>query len=122
MKLHLVLMRALAAVIAFGSFGWFLGLICTQLYRWFRDGAWTSISTNDGLISLVTSCCMHPGDAGRIADFSRWLEAPASWFGWHRVFELMPASVSLFLVSMLANFVYIYCSDRLDAGRRPTGA
>jgi hypothetical protein len=121
MKLHLVVLRALAAIVAFGSFAWFLGLIGTQIFRWFRDGAWTRISTSDGLISLVTSCCTRENGAGRMVEFSRWLEAPASWFGLHRVLEVLPASVSLFSLSVLANFLYIYCSDRLDAGRRPAG-
>lgn len=119
MKIPLIFLRVVAAITAFGSFCWFLGLIGTQIYRWFRDGAWTAISSSNGLVSLVTSCCMHSGDTGRMADFSRWLEAPSSWFGWHRLLEHMPASVSLFLVSMFANFVYIYCSDRLDTKRRP---
>jgi len=121
MKYHLIFLRAISAIVAFGSFAWFLGLIGTQLYRWFRDGAWTRISTSDGLTSLVTSCCMQDGSTGRMADFAQWLGAPASWFGWHRVLELLPASVSLFSLSVLANFVYIYCSDRLEAQRRPAG-
>jgi len=121
MKLHLVVLRAVSAIIAFGSFAWFLGLIGTQIFRWFRDGAWTRISTSDGLISLVTSCCVRDNGAGRMWEFSRWLEAPGSWFGLHRVLEVLPASVSLFSLSVLANFLYIYCSDWLDAQQRPAG-
>jgi hypothetical protein len=119
MKLHLIFLRAFAAIIAFGSFAWFLGLIGTQVYRWFRDGAWAGISTSDGLISLVTSCCMQDANAGRTADFVRWLGTPGSWYGVHRILDVLPASVSLFSLSVLANFIYIYCSDRLDAQRRP---
>jgi hypothetical protein len=115
MKLHLILLRALAAIAAFGSFVWCLGLIGTQLLRWFRDGAWPHISASDGLISLVTSCCSRADGAGRMADIARWLESPASWIGLHRVLELLPASIGLFLLSVFANFIYIYCSDRLDA-------
>jgi hypothetical protein len=117
MKLHLILLRALSAVVAFGSFAWCLGLVGTQLYRWFRDGAWTRISTSDGLISLVTSCCTQGDSEGRMAEIARWLEAPASWFGLHRVLDLLPASIGLFLLSVFGNFLYIYCSDRLDALR-----
>ena len=122
MKLQLMLLRAFSAIIAFGLFAWFLGLIGTQLYRWFRDGAWARISTSDGLISLVTSCCMRDGNASSMADFTHWLGAPGSWFGVHRILELLPASVSLFVLSVLANFIYIYCSDRLEVLRRPSGS
>jgi hypothetical protein len=121
MKIHLILLRALAAIVAFGSFAWCLGLIGNQLYRWAHDGAWPRISTSDGLISLVSSCCA-PGDgAGRMADITHWLESPASWIGVHRVLELLPASIGLFLLSVFANFIYIYCSDQLESLRRPAG-
>jgi hypothetical protein len=122
MKIHLILLRALAAILAFGSFAWCLGLIGEQLYRWARDGAWPGISTSDGLISLVTSCCVRADGAGRMADIGRWLESPASWIGLHRVIELVPASISLFLLSVCANFIYIYCSDQLAVKPRAPGA
>jgi hypothetical protein len=123
MKAHLIFFRAISAVVAFSSFAWFLGLIIMQVYRWFRDGAWTHIGASDGLLSIVTSCCLREDGTGRMAELTHWLEAPTSWFGWHRVLEVMPASIGLFLLSVLANFVYIYCSDRLDGKRPPaTGA
>jgi hypothetical protein len=121
MKIHLMALRALAAVIAFGSFAWCLGLIGTQLYRWARDGAWPRISASDGLVSLVSSCCARGDGEGHMADIARWLESPASWLGLHRILELLPASIGLFLLSVFANFIYIYCSDRLDSQRRPAG-
>ncbi len=112
---RLVWMRALGAIVAFGSLGWFLGLILTQIFRWFRDGEWTRIAISDGLLSLVTSCCVHDGSTGWLADFAHWLELPESWFGLHKVLEVLPASVGLFALSVLGNFVYVYCSDRLAA-------
>jgi hypothetical protein len=30
------------------------------------------------------------------------------------VLEAVPASIGLFLLSVFSNFIYIYCSDRLD--------
>jgi hypothetical protein len=119
MKFYLIVLRALAAIVAFGSFAWCLGLIGDQLYRWAHDGAWPRISTSDGLISLVTSCCARADGAGRMADIAHWLESPASWIGLHRVLELVPASIGLFLLSVFANFIYIYCSDQLEARQRP---
>jgi hypothetical protein len=119
MKFYLIVLRALAAIVAFGSFAWCLGLIGDQLYRWAHDGAWPRISTSDGLISLVTSCCTRADGAGRMADIAHWLESPASWIGLHRVLELVPASIGLFLLSVFANFIYIYCSDQLEARQRP---
>ena len=114
MKLRFVMLRAVAAVVAFGSFTWFLCLIGTQVYRWFRDGEWTRIGISDGLLSLISSCCVTNGSSGAMAQFVRWLEAPQSWLGWHRVLEVVPASMGLFLLSVLGNFIFISCSDRLD--------
>lgn len=113
MNLRFVVLRAVSAVVAFGSFAWFLCLVGTQVYRWLRDGEWTRIGIGDGLLSLMSSCCVTNG-GGATAQFVRWLEAPQSWLGWHRVLEVVPASIGLFLLSVLGNFIFIYCSDRLD--------
>lgn len=107
-------LRAVAAVVAFGAFICFLALLCLQLYHWLRDGEWTHIGIRDGLLSLVSSCCTHADGSGLGAQFQRWLEAPESWLGWHRVLEVVPATVGLFLLSVFGNFAYIYCSDRLE--------
>ena len=108
-------MRAAAAVAAFGTLAWFLGLIGLQVYHWFRDDAWTHIGLRDGLLSLVSSCCVSDESApGMMAAFMRWLETPESWLGLHVVLEAVPASIGLFLLSVFSNFIYIYCSDRLD--------
>ncbi|MFI4889239.1 MAG: hypothetical protein ACHQIL_01780 [Steroidobacterales bacterium] len=122
MRLRFVWLRAISAVVTFTAFSCFLGLIGMQIYRWFRDGEWTRISISDGLLSLVTSCCVHVDDAGTMAAFTRWLEAPQSWLGLHRVLEVLPATIGLFLLSVFWNFLYIYCSDRLDAAGPPPAA
>jgi hypothetical protein len=120
MKTRLIWVRACAAVAAFGALAWFLGLIGLQVYQWFRDGEWTHIGVRDGLLSLVSSCCVRDESApGMMAAFMRWLESPDSWLGLHRVLEAVPASVGLFLLSVFANFIYIYCSDRLDELTEP---
>jgi hypothetical protein len=115
----LVLIRSISAVVAFSAFVLFLGLIGMQMFRWFRDGEWSRISISDGLLSIVSGCCARDDGAGTMVALARWLEAPQSWIGWHRVLEVMPASIGLFLISVLANFVYVYCSDRLDQQPRP---
>ena len=115
MNRRLIWGRAVAAVAAFGALSWFLGLIGLQVYHWFRDGEWTHIGLRDGLLSLVSSCCVSDETGpGLMAAFLRWLEAPESWLGLHRLLEAVPASIGLFLLSVGSNFLYIYCSDRLD--------
>jgi hypothetical protein len=115
MTRRLVWGRAIAAVVAFGALAWFLGLIGMQVYDWFRDGEWTHIGLRDGLLSLVSSCCVSDETGpGIMASFLRWLEAPDSWLGLHRLLEAVPASIGLFLLSVGSNFLYIYCSDRLE--------
>ena len=115
MNRQLIWGRAIAAVAAFGALVWFLGLIGLQVYDWFRDGEWTHIGLRDGLLSLVSSCCVSDETGpGAMAAFLRWLETPESWLGLHRLLEAVPASIGLFLLSVGSNFLYIYCSDRLD--------
>jgi hypothetical protein len=121
MKMRLTVMRMVGAVVAYGGVAWFLGLVGTQTYRWFRDGDWPHLSISDGLLSLVTSCCAEDGSTGMLANFANWLDAPESWLGLHKVLEVVPASIGLFSLSVLGNFVYIYCSDRLDEQRRTAG-
>jgi hypothetical protein len=43
-----------------------------------------------------------------------WLDAPVDWLGMHKVLEVLPASLALFVFSILGNSVAIYCRDRLD--------
>ena len=64
---------------------------------------------------------------GRAAAFLQWLDSPADWLGMHKVFEVVPASLALFVASIAGNCLYIYCRDRLqeravslpDAAPRP---
>ena len=115
MNVRLIWVRAMSAVVAFGAFVWFLCLIAMQIWHWFRDGQWTHIGLRDGLLSLVSSCCVSDEAGSGIAPaLMRWLEAPDSCLGLHRLLEAVPASVGLFLISVFGNFIYIYCSDRLE--------
>ena len=99
-----------------------LGLVGLQSYRWFHDGEWTHIGMNDGLRIGLTKCCFRDDDTGRLAAFMHWLDAPMSWLGLHKVyvggldkvFEVLPASLALFTVSIAGNCLFIYCRDRLD--------
>jgi hypothetical protein len=110
----LKVMSALGAAIGYGCLGAFLYLVGLQLYRWFRDGAWTHIGLNDGLRVGLLRCCVDGEDAGRLAGFMRWLDSPANWLGLHKVIEVIPASLALFALSIAGNCVFLYCRDRLD--------
>jgi len=105
---------AVGAVIAYGSLCAFLYLISVQIYRWFREGEWTHIGMDDGLRSVLLHCCVKGGDGGRLAAFVHWLDAPVDWLGMHKVFEIVPATLALFAVSIVGNCIFIYFKDRLD--------
>ena len=108
------LLGAVGALIGYGCLIAFLGLVGLQSYRWFRDGEWTHIGMIDGLRSGLIKCCVKDEDSGRLASFMHWLDAPMSWLGMHKVFEVLPASLALFAVSIAGNCLFIYCRDRLD--------
>ena len=108
------LIAAVGAVIGYGCLIAFLGLVGLQSYRWFHDGEWTHIGMNDGLRIGLTKCCFRDDDTGRLAAFMHWLDAPMSWLGVHKVFEVLPASLALFALSIAGNCLFIYCRDRLD--------
>jgi hypothetical protein len=36
-----------------------------------------------------------------------------NWLGLHKVFEVIPASLALFVLSIAGNCLFIYCRDRL---------
>ena len=110
----LQLASTLGAIVGYGSLAAFLGLIGTQIYRWFREGEWTHIGMSDGLRAVLLQCCATDGDTGRLAALLRWLDAPVDWLGLHRVFDVVPASLALFAVSIAGNWIFIYCKDRLD--------
>jgi hypothetical protein len=105
---------AIGAVIGYGSLIGFVYLVGTQVYRWFREGEWTHIGLDHGLRTALAHCCVKDGDTGRFATFARWLDAPADWLGMHRVFEVVPATLALFALSILGNCLFIYFRDRLD--------
>jgi hypothetical protein len=102
------------AATGYGCLGGFVILVGAQVYRWFRDAEWTHVGTGDALRSGLVHCCVKDGDTGRLAAFVHWLDAPVNWLGLHKLVELMPASFALFAVSILGNWLFIYCKDRLD--------
>jgi hypothetical protein len=113
----IAVLRTLGAVLAYGCLAAFVVLISLQLYRWFRDGEWTHIGITDGLRGVLASCCVNEASTGSLAVFAHWLDAPTDWLGWHKVLEVIPASIGLFALSMLGNFIFIYGSDRLQDQR-----
>ena len=104
-------------VLGYGSLAVFLCLIGVQIYRWFSLGEWTHFGVSEGLSVALNRCCVNAGDAGRLARLVDWLDAPEHWLGLHRVFEVMPASLALFVLSMLGNSLFVYCRDRLPRRR-----
>ena len=102
------------AVVGYGCMVAFLGLVGVQLYRWFRDGEWTHVGMNEGMRAALIRCCVHDGDTGRLAALVHWIETPSQWLGLHEVFDVMPASLALFALSILGNSLFIYCRDRID--------
>lgn len=107
-------LSVLGASVGYGSLAAFLSLLGWQTYRWFRDGEWTHVGLADGLQTGLLGCCVKAADSGRLATFVHWLDAPVSWLGMHKVFEVIPASLALFAVSIAGNCCFIYCKDRLD--------
>ncbi len=112
-------LRVVGGIVAYGCLAAFLCLIAVQLYRWFREGEWTRIGISDGLRAALVGCCVNEGDTGHLANLVHWLDTPTDWFGWHRVLEVVPASIGLFFLSMLGNFAFIYGSDRLEEPSGP---
>jgi hypothetical protein len=108
------LISAVGAVIGYGCLIAFLFLVGLQCYLWFRDGEWTHIGMTDGLRVGLVHCCVKDGDTGRLAAFIHWLVAPVNWLGMHKVFEVVPASLAVFAMSIAGNCLFIYCRDRLD--------
>lgn len=102
------------AVIGYGCLVAFLFLVGAQVFHWFRDGEWTHIGLGDALRDGLLHCCVKEGASGRLAAFMQWLDSPERWLGMHKVFEVVPASLALFAVSIAGNCLFIYCRDRLD--------
>jgi hypothetical protein len=105
--------KIVGAATGYGCLAAFLALIGVQVYRWFRDGEWTHIGMLDGMRTGLNYCCVRDGATGRVLAWQQWMDSPVDWLGVHRVFEVVPASLALFLMSILGNCLYIYCRDRL---------
>lgn len=112
---HAIALRAtggFGAVLGYGSLLAFLWLVGMQVYHWFRDGEWTHIGGADALRHALNYCCSNAAPGGHLAALGQWLDDPASWLGFHKVLEVVPASLILFLLSILGNCLFIYCRDR----------
>ncbi len=116
-SLRAVVLRALGGIVAYGCLTAFVCLIGVQAYRWLREGEWTHIGIVEGLRAVLVKCCVNEGDTGRLASLVHWLDAPTDWLGWHKLLEVIPASIGLFALSILGNFAFVYGGDRLDEQR-----
>jgi hypothetical protein len=103
----------IGAIIGYGCLAAFLYLVSMQLYYWFRQGEWLHVGMGDGIKVGLARCCLRVDGAGYLAGFLQWWSAPVSWLGLHKVFEVVPASLALFAVSIAGNSLFIYCRDRL---------
>ncbi len=117
MSRHLIAkaLRIGGFMVAYGAWIASAGVVAHQAYRWLRDGQWTPIGVSDGLRSAFA--VIGAGEHGRLAHFVHWLAEPTDWLGWHRVLEVTPVSVALFLLAILGNFAYVYGSDSLNERR-----
>jgi hypothetical protein len=108
----------LGAIVGYGFLAAFLALVGLQTYRWFKEGEWTHLSLADGIRTVLRY--MHvPDDApGLWPRLSHWLDAPVDWLGLHKVTEVLPASLVLFSIAIVGNFLFVYGSDRLRDCRR----
>jgi hypothetical protein len=116
MKARAALLRAtgiVGAIIGYGCLAAFLFLVGMQLYSWFRQGEWTHVGMGDGIRVGLMRCCVRDAGSGFFAGFLQWWDSPVSWLGLHKVFEVIPASLALFAVSIAGNSVFIYCRDRV---------
>jgi hypothetical protein len=103
----------IGAIIGYGCLAAFLFLIGMQLHAWFRQGEWMHVGMGDGIKVGLMHCCVRDDGAGHFANFLQWWDSPVSWLGLHKVFEVIPASLALFAVSIAGNSLFIYCKDRL---------
>jgi hypothetical protein len=106
--------QVLGAVVGYGCLAAFLFLVGMQSYRWFRDGEWTHVGVTEGMRVGLSHCCVNDGDTGRLASLIHWIDTPTDWLGLHTVLDVLPASLALFVLSILGNSVFIYCRDRVS--------
>jgi hypothetical protein len=107
----------LGAIVAYGYLLAFVGLLGFQVYRWFQNGEWTHVGVNDGLRAALAHFAGADGLTGWRATFGHWLDAPVTWLGLHQLLEVLPASLALFVISILGNSLFIYTTDRLREER-----
>ena len=117
-KVVLQISQVLGALVGYGCLAAFLFLVGMQAYRWFREGEWTHIGVTEGMRVGLARCCVNDGDVGRLAGLVHWLDTPTDWLGLHTVLDVIPASLALFVLSVLGNSVFIYCRDRMGEGTR----
>ena len=103
----------IGAIIGYGCLAAFLYLLSRQLNGWFRQGEWLHVGMGDGIKVALVRCCVRDVAAGHFAGFLQWWDSPVTWLGLHKVFEVVPASLALFAVSIAGNSLFIYCRDRL---------
>jgi hypothetical protein len=115
-------LSVLAAIVGYGCLALFLALVGYQAYRWFEDGEWTHIGVNDSVRAALARLGGAEALTGRLAALSHWLDAPVDWLGLHKVLEVLPASLALFLISILGNSIFIYTSDRIRELKRSAPA
>ena len=101
----------IGATIGYGCLVAFLYLIAMQLHGWLRQG--------DCIKVTLMRCCVRDDGAGHFANFLQWWASPVSWLGLHKVFEVIPASLALFAVSIAGNSLFIYCRDRVHPRQAP---
>jgi hypothetical protein len=118
MNVRANLLRGVGAVVAYGGLASFLYLIGNQLYHWIREGQWMHVGITDGLRVSLLRCCVKDGDTGRLATFLHWLDTPLDWVGLHKLLDTTPASVGLFLISVIGNFMFIYGNDLIREKKR----
>ena len=106
--------QVLGAIVGYGCLAAFLFLVSMQSYRWFRDGEWTHVGVTEGMRVGLSHCCVNDGDTGRLASLIHWIDTPTDWLGLHTVLDVLPASLALFVLSILGNSVFIYCRDRVS--------
>ncbi len=107
----------LGAIVAYGFLVACLALVGFQVYRWFQNGEWTHVGVNDGMRAALAHLAGADGLTGWRAALARWLDAPVAWLGLHTVLELVPASLALFLISIVGNSLFVYTTDCLREAR-----
>lgn len=80
-----------------------LAIVGYQSYFWLQHATWVPISVLDALTLVGIS--------------SPWLEAPASWLGFHAALAWAPASGAVFVLGLLTAFLLIVLVDFVRTGQ-----